>query len=70
MEDLKITIVQCPLHWENTDKNLTSFSQRLEQVQPGSTDVIVLPEMFTTGFTMNAAAVAENMEGEGFRWMQ
>lgn len=69
MEDLTITTVQCPLHWENIDENLSSFSQRLEKVVPGSTDLIVLPEMFTTGFTMNAAAVAESMDGKGFKWL-
>jgi omega-amidase len=70
MEDLTISLVQCPLHWENIEENLAAFTQRLETVAPGTTDLIVLPEMFTTGFTMNAAAVAESMDGKGFQWMR
>jgi omega-amidase len=70
MHDLNVTLVQCPLHWENSEANLSAFTTRLKKVEAGSTDLIVLPEMFTTGFTMNASAVAETMDGKGFQWMK
>ena len=69
MDNLKISIVQSPLHWENIDKNLELFSQKLSGLNK-PTDIIVLPEMFTTGFTMNAQVFAESMEGKGVAWMQ
>ena len=62
IKDLKITIVQTNLVWENVDANLAAFSQKLASIEPSSTDLIVLPEMFSTGFTMNANAVAETMK--------
>jgi len=68
-KDLKVTIVQTNLAWENVDANLSSFSQKLESLEPSSTDLIVLPEMFSTGFTMNASAVAEPMNGKAVEWM-
>ncbi|GAB4258595.1 MAG: amidohydrolase [Vicingaceae bacterium] len=68
MDKLKITIVQTHLHWENIEKNLNHFSQLLDSLNP--TDVVVLPEMFTTGFTMNAEKVAENLEGKAFKWLK
>jgi len=68
-KDLKVTIVQTNLAWENVDANLSSFSQKLESLEPSSTDLIVLPEMFSTGFTMNASTVAESMNGKAVEWM-
>lgn len=70
MEDLKVTIVQSPLIWENVDGNLTGFTERLSSIKPGDTDLIVLPEMFTTGFTMDAARLAEGMDGKAFQWLK
>lgn len=69
MEDLKVTIVQCPLTWEDVDGNLKGFTERLSSIKPGDTDLIVLPEMFTTGFTMDAARLAEGMDGKAFQWL-
>ena len=69
MKDLKVTIVQTTLAWENIDANLSAFSQKLASIEPSYTDLIVLPEMFTTGFTMNASAVAETMNGKTMEWM-
>jgi predicted amidohydrolase len=68
-KDLKVTIVQTTLAWENVDANLTTFSQKLESIEPSSTDLIVLPEMFSTGFTMNASTLAEPMSGKTVEWM-
>jgi omega-amidase len=63
MSNLKVTIVQSSLHWENIDKNIEMFSGKLDKFK-GKTDLIVLPEMFTTGFTMNAEKNAESMKGK------
>ncbi len=67
--DLKITIVQTNLIWEDIGANLANFRKRLEIIEPSATDLIVLPEMFNTGFTMNASAVAESMNGKTMEWM-
>jgi omega-amidase len=68
-KDLKVTIVQTNLIWEDVDANLAAFSQKLQSIEPASTDLIVLPEMFNSGFTMNASAVAEPMNGRTVEWM-
>jgi len=68
MMELKITTIQADLHWEDPAANLKLFEERIAQVE--TTDVIVLPEMFTTGFTMNAAALAEKMDGVAVQWMK
>jgi omega-amidase len=65
---MNITLVQTKLHWENIEANLEMFSQKLQKLP--QTDLIILPEMFTTGFSMNAAALAEPMGGSAIQWMQ
>jgi predicted amidohydrolase len=69
MQDLKITLIQSDLHWEDPEANLAMFEEKIWQIGP-STDVIVLPEMFTTGFTMNASRFAEHMNMRTFKWMK
>jgi omega-amidase len=69
MSDLKITIIQSNLHWENIDKNLSMFAEKIKTIEE-HTDLIILPEMFTTGFTMNAANLAESMNGKTMEWMK
>ncbi|MDB5135362.1 MAG: amidohydrolase [Mucilaginibacter sp.] len=68
MENLKITLFQGYLFWENIDKNLQNISLRLASIRE-KTDLIILPEMFNTGFTMNAEKLAEAMEGKTMQWM-
>ena len=51
--ELKVTILQSDLFWENPDANRRMFSEKINNIIE-NTDLIVLPEMFTTGFTMNA----------------
>ena len=68
MSDLKVSLVQTELHWEDIDANLAMLGRRLEDV-PQNTDLVVLPEMFSTGFTMNAASVAEKMNGAAVQWL-
>jgi omega-amidase len=68
MDNLKITVFQGYLFWENIDKNLQNITLRLENIRE-KTDLIILPEMFTTGFTMNAAQFSEPMDGKSMKWM-
>lgn len=68
--NLKITVFQAYLFWENIDKNLKNLSLRLSAGVREKTDLIVLPEMFNTGFTMNVKELAEDMEGKTMQWMQ
>jgi omega-amidase len=69
MQDLKITLVQSDLHWEDIEANLAMFEEKIWQIG-ATTDVIVLPEMFTTGFTMSAPKMAEHMNMRTFKWMK
>ncbi|MFD0834439.1 amidohydrolase [Mariniflexile aquimaris] len=70
MEDqLKVAIIQSNLIWEKPKKNRKLFSEKIESIIT-PVDLIVLPEMFTSGFTMNAAAVAETMDGKSVEWMK
>lgn len=69
MQDLKVTFIQANLHWENSEENLQLFSQKISSIQE-KTDLIVLPEMFSTGFTMNNKAMAERMNGKTVEWMK
>lgn len=69
MSTLKITTFQAYLFWENIDKNLQNLELRLSSIRE-KTDLIVLPEMFSTGFSMNAQNLAEEMDGKSIKWMQ
>jgi omega-amidase len=69
MDDLKITLVQSSLHWENIEKNLAMFSEKISGIA-GETDLIVLPEMFSTGFSMQPERFAEPMAGSAVAWMK
>ena len=68
MNTLKITTFQAYLFWENIDKNLQNLGLRLSSIRE-KTDLIVLPEMFSTGFSMNPEAHAEAMDGKTMNWM-
>src|SRR5690606_1730723 len=68
MEPLKITIFQAYLFWENVEKNLQNLGLRLSSLKE-KTDLILLPEMFNTGFTMNVEKCAERMDGMTMHWM-
>jgi omega-amidase len=69
MRDLKITLVQSIQHWESIEKNISMFDSKLDSIT-GPTDLIVLPEMFSTGFTMNAEGMAEEMSGKSMQWLK
>ena len=68
MTDLKISIIQSDLFWENIEANLAHFEERIWAIQ-GSIDLIILPEMFSTGFTMNVERLSEPPNFKTFRWM-
>ena len=68
-EELKVVLIQTDLVWENPEQNRNNLVEKIRQIRE-SVDLIVLPEMFTTGFTMNASAVAETMQGDTVNWMQ
>lgn len=69
MSKLRVTLVQTALHWENVHENLNHFTEKLDLIQ-NETDLIVLPEMFTTGFTMHPEKNAEEPGGAGYQWMK
>jgi len=69
LKHLKVTIIQSHLHWENPLANRTHFSEKIKEISE-ETHLIILPEMFTTGFTMNAEVLAEETEGTTLQWMQ
>ena len=65
---LRLTLVQSHLHWEDKNANLRQFEEKLAGLRE-PTDLIILPEMFTTGFTMNAHSMAEPTNGPALDWM-
>ncbi len=67
--NLKIAIIQTDLVWENPKQNRTYFSEKINALSE-SVDLIILPEMFSTGFTMNPAKVAETMDGKTILWLK
>jgi predicted amidohydrolase len=69
MNDLRITVIQSDLHWENKEKNIEMFSGKIRSIVE-QTDLIVLPEMFTTGFSMHPEKFAEDMNGSTINWMR
>src|SRR5690606_7953373 len=68
MEPLKVTTFQAYLFWENIGKNLNNLALRLTSLRL-KTDLIILPEMFNTGFTMNVEKCSELMDGKTMQWM-
>ena len=66
---LKIALVQSILHWENPIANRAMFSNKIEQIEE-DIDVIVLPEMFTTGFTMSPQNIASEEGSLTLSWMK
>lgn len=63
-----VTLLQTDLIWENPEANRNSIAYKLSSI--AQTDLIILPEMFTTGFTMNPKPFAETMKGDTVLWMQ
>lgn len=66
---MKVSLIQTALSWEAPAANLKQIGEQLAQL-PSTTDLVVLPEMFTTGFTMNPAQVAEQTDGSTLGWLR
>ena len=64
---MKISLIQTNLAWEDAAANRAHFTELIDSIT--ETDLIVLPEMFSTGFSMNPQAVAETMDGDTVTWM-
>jgi predicted amidohydrolase len=69
MTPLSVTLIQSNLVWENKAANLAQFKAKIEQ-QTAPGQLVILPEMFSTGFSMQPAQLAETMEGPSVAWMQ
>jgi omega-amidase len=69
MSSLSITLIQSNLHWEDKAANLQMLEEKLKSIKE-KTEVVVLPEMFSTGFSMKPEVLAETMEGPTVQWMK
>ncbi|RMF02845.1 MAG: amidohydrolase [Bacteroidetes bacterium] len=69
MSSLRIAFIQAELHWEDAIANRAQFEQYFNRIST-DVDLIVLPEMFTTGFSMNPAPLAEPMDGPTHAWLR
>lgn len=68
MQNLTVTLIQCELAWEQPEDNRRQIGAIIDGLN-SRTDLIVLPEMFTTGFSMNALANAEEPGGATEQWL-
>jgi omega-amidase len=69
MSTLTITTIQSNLHWEDKAANLQMFEDKIRQLQQ-KTELVILPEMFSTGFSMQPEKLAEKMDGITITWMK
>ena len=68
LPDLNLALVQTTLAWHDAPANRAHFDALLEQAR--GADIVILPEMFTTGFSMDSEALAEAEEGETYAWLR
>ena len=69
MSKITFTLIQSTLDWENKKANLERFTEKINSI-PKHPGIILLPEMFSTGFSMNPDVLAEPMTGETVSWMR
>ena len=69
MNTLSFTLIQSQLHWENKAANLAMFEEKIMAISE-RTEIVVLPEMFSTGFSMQPKKLSEPMSGETVNWMK
>jgi predicted amidohydrolase len=69
MNGLTVTTIQTALHWEDVTANLEMLEKKISTVN-GKTEIIILPEMFSTGFSMKPQQLAEAMDGATLQWMK
>jgi omega-amidase len=67
-DQLKVHLIQTDTVWKNIPKNIENISQKISQITE-VTDLIVLPEMFSTGFVMKPSEATETMDGSAVNWM-
>ena len=63
-----VSLIQSDIIWEDKNSNLKKYQEQIDKIE--STELIVLPEMFTTGFSMNPKNISEKMDGETIQWMK
>jgi len=68
MQNITVSLIQTELFWEDIQANLAMLDTKIDTISE-KTDIIILPEMFTTGFTMNAGKLAESMNGSAVSWI-
>lgn len=64
---ISISIIQSDIIWEDKESNIKNYQDKIDKIN--STDLIILPEMFTTGFSMSPETISEDMNGETIQWM-
>lgn len=69
MQHLKIAMLQADLVWQNAEQNRKNFSKKINEIKE-QVDLIILPEMFTTGFSMQPQKIADTMHGKTVVWMR
>lgn len=69
MSRLSVTIIQTDLHWEDKEANIAMLDKKINAIEE-KTELVILPEMFSTGFSMKPEMLAEDMNGDTIRWMK
>lgn len=69
MSELTLSLIQTSLFWEEKKANLLMLEEKIRSIKE-KTEVIVLPEMFSTGFSMRPEILAEKMDGPAMNWMK
>lgn len=69
MQPLRLVLQQADLHWQDPAANRAAFDARLGALARGATDLVILPEMFSTGFSMQPGALAESPDGPTAAWL-
>ncbi len=69
MSSLTLTLIQTQLHWEDKEANLAMLEQKIKAIQK-KIEVVILPEMFSTGFSMKPEQFSETMDGTAIQWMK
>lgn len=70
IKKLRIHIIQPDIAWENPMENKKKYEEWLDNLATEEEDLVLFPELFLTGFTMNSSQLGENMEGKGVTWMK
>lgn len=69
MSSVRVAIIQTSLFWEDKQANLNMLESKIQELD-ASVQLVILPEMFSTGFSMNAKSLAETMDGKTMQWMR